>query len=33
MINEIFFNNFEIKNIEYDENKVDIILKSNTLST
>jgi Transposase and inactivated derivatives len=33
MINKIFFSNFQIQNIEYDENKVHIILKSNTLST
>lgn len=32
MINEIFFDNFEIKNIEYDENKVSIILKSTSLT-
>lgn len=31
MVNEIFFGNFKIDNIEYDENKVFIILKSNTL--
>lgn len=32
MINKIFFDNFEIKNIEHDENKVHIILKSTCLT-
>ncbi|GKU27236.1 hypothetical protein CFOLD11_40630 [Clostridium folliculivorans] len=33
MINEIFFDKFKVDNIEHDENKVLIILKSTNLAT